>query len=182
MTHISPRYRVIAIDETEYWNPEITAIVGRIAAVYIVNFAETTHICSLTGSYWAEFVCNITEHPYRAPDGHIAGSPIWDSDWAVDFPEEFARSLALYEAWGVPFYGLEYENGGESGMYISESFREPDGDLIDLDSDDWDQDTSEMEPEEAAKYRRQRDHAAHEAVHELIANGEDWQSIAPWNM
>ena len=181
MTYIAPRYRVIAIDQTEHWDPAITAIVGRIAAVYIVNFAECVHICSLTGSYWAEFVCNITEHHYREPGGHNNGEPIWDMDWAADSPEDFARSVALNDAWNGPFYGLQYENGGEPGMYISERFPEPDGELIDLEGAGWIENPEEMEGDAGEEYRRQRDEAAREAVQEYMNNGEEWEDIAPWN-
>lgn len=178
---IAPRYRVVAIDETDNWDPAITAITGRIAGVYIINFAEVTHICSLRGSYWAEFVCNITEHYIREPDGYRGSEPIWDMDFAAEYPEDHARSVALAAAWGGPFYGLTYENGGESGMYVDEGFPEPDGDLIDVEGAGWDENPADMEPEDAERYRRERDQAAYEAASEYMANGEDWSDIAPWN-
>lgn len=180
MSYIAPRYRVIAIDETRNWADAITAITGRIAGVYVVNFAEVTHLCSLSGSYWAEFVCNITEHYVREPDGYDNGAPIWDMDWAAESPEDFARSKALCEAWNGPFYGLTYENSGEPGMYIAGTFPESEGDLIDLEGAGWTDDPSAMEGEDADKYRRERDQAAMEAVAEYMANGEEWSDLAPW--
>jgi hypothetical protein len=171
---IAPRYRVIAIDETQHWNHKITAITGRIAGVYIVNFAEMTHICSLRGSYWAEFVCNITEHYIREPDGHDGGDSIWPDDDAES--DGVARGKALEAVWNGPFYGLQYE-GGES-CYIDEGFPEPTGDLIDVASAGWDENPDDTsDPDE---YRQQRDQAAQEAVAEYMANGEEWEDIAPW--
>lgn len=175
-----PRYRVITIDETHNWDESITAITGRIAGVYLVNFAECIHICSLEGSYWAEFICNITEHYIREPDGYRDGKPIWDDEFAADHPEDHARSVALCKAWERPFYGLQHENGGESGMYISARYPEPDNSLVDVVDAGWDEDAEEMEVEDAEQYRVDRDRAASEAVHEYMANGEDWQDIAPW--
>lgn len=180
MEFIPPRYRVVAIDETSNWADDVTAIVGRIAGIYVINFAESVHLCSLEGSYWAEFICNITEHPYREPDGYNCGQPIWDMQWAAENPEEFERSKALLAAYGKPCYGLEYDNGGESGMYVSGRFPEPQDSLIDLTGAGWDDDPDTMSPDDAEKYRRERDEAAYEAAREYMSNGEDWQSIAPW--
>lgn len=178
MAFIPPRYRVVAIDETSNWADSIIAQTGRIAGVYIVNFAEVTHLCSLTGAYWAEFVCNITENYIREPDGYNSGVPIWDQEFITDEPEAYARSVALLEAWGEKYYGLAYENGGEPGMYI-ERLAEPDGDLIDVVDAGWGEDPDETDdPDE---YRSQRDKAAQEAVQEYMSNGVDWSDIAPWN-
>lgn len=177
---IPPRYRVIAIDETENWDAAITAITGRIAGIYIVNFAEVTHICSLRGSYWAEFVCNITEHYIREPDYYNAGVAMYEE--ADDF-EGVARGKALAAIWKGPFYGIAYEGGNESSMYLDEGFPEPDNSLIDIATDsDWNENPAEMTAEDAEEYRRQRDNAAQEAVSEYMANGEEWDDIAPWNV
>lgn len=176
-----PRYRVIAIDESSYWANEITAITGRIAGVYVVNFAELTHCASLRGSYWAEFVCNITEHYVREPDGYENGKPVWDSDFATDSPDDYARSVALCEAWHGPFHGLTYENGGETGSYIDEGLKEPENSLIDVVEAGWTENPADMSDDDADAYRQQRDAAAMEAAQEYMANGEDWASIAPWN-
>jgi hypothetical protein len=158
-------FRVVAIDETHNWDEAITAITGRIAGIYLIDFGTVTHLCSLDGSYWAEFVCNVPEHYIREPDGYDGGKPIWDDEWAAEHPEDFARSKALVEAWNGPFYGLTYEGGNESSHYISEraTFRkrsEP-MDGIDPDSDDPARD-------------------AMEGVQEHMANGEEWEDLLPW--
>lgn len=164
---IKPDFRVVAIDETHNWDEAITAITGRIAGIYLINFAEVTHICDLTGSYWAEFICNITENYIREPDGYDGGKPIWDSDWEEDAdPADVARSKALEAAWGGSFYGLTYENSGEPGMYISErtTFAKRSAPVeVDPDSDDPARD-------------------ALESVQEYMANGEEWADLAPWNV
>lgn len=183
---IKPRYRVIAIDETEYWDAAITAITGRIAGVYIVNFAEVTHICSMRGSYWAEFVCNITEHYVREPDGYNGGEPIWPSlNDDDDYPgagDDIARGKALAAIWHGTFYGLQYEGASDASRYLDEGFPEPDNSLIDVAACGWDADPSEMSDDDAEKYRKERDDAARGAVSEYMCNGEDWTDIAPWNV
>lgn len=177
---IKPDYRVIAVDETHGWADEIVAITGRIAGVYVVNFAEVTHLCSLEGSYWGEFLCNITENYIREPDGYNGDSPIWDMDFAAEHPEDHARSVALEKAWGGRFYGLQYENGGERGSYFNR-LDPAKGSPIDMEGAGWDEDTSEMDEEAAEEYRRQRDEAAFDAAREYENNGEDWSDLAPWN-
>jgi hypothetical protein len=167
MTAIKPDYRVIAIDETANWDPAIIAITGRMAGVYIVDFSTIHHICSLSGAYEARFLRNISEHYVRAPDGYSAGTPIWDDSFAADSPDVHARSVALAAAWNGPFYGIENEGGDEEWRYFDErSLRACDGAPIDLSGCDPDDDLAE---------------SAYEAAREYECNGEEWETLAPWN-
>jgi hypothetical protein len=176
---IKPNYRVFAIDESENWAPEILAITGKIAGVYVVNFNEVTHLCSLEGSYWAQSVCNITENYVREPDGYNGGVPIWPDD--LGDCEGVERGKALAEIWrksGESFYGLAYV--GAEDCYLSGRIKPVKTSPIELDSDEWGADLSTMTESDAEEYRRQRDKAAMEAVSEYMANGEDWADLAPW--
>lgn len=163
-TKLAPDFRLVAIDETRYWSEEITKHTGRIAAVYLINFAEVTHCCEITPSYWAEFVCNIFENYFREPDGYNSGTPVWDDDAFDDDPELKARSEAIEAASG-PYGQLEYENGGEPGSYYHchgiDKLKKSAPIEIDDDSDDPARD-------------------AMEGVQEYMANGEDWADLAPW--
>lgn len=177
MAAIKPDYRVILIDETHNWDESITAITGRIAGAYVVNFAEVTHLCSLRGSYWGEFLRNVPENWMRGPDGYSAGVPIWGDDDS----EGTERGKALFDATGDDWHSLQYENGGESGCYLDEGLDPANGSPIDMEGAGWDDDTAEMTPDDAERYRKERDEAAYEAAREYECNGEEWEDIAPWN-
>ena len=47
-------WAVVSIDETEYWKDDIKECCDKIYTVYLVNKAEITHCCELSGSYWLE--------------------------------------------------------------------------------------------------------------------------------
>ena len=180
---IAPDYRVITVDETAHWDDAITAITGRIAGVYVVNFAEVTHLCSMTGSYWGEFLRNITENYIREPDGFAHGQPIWDDEFIKDSPEDYRRSLALASVTQGACYGITYENGGESGSYFDERALDPSkGSKIDMEGAGWvDEDSFEgWTDEQRDTYRKERDQAAFDAAREYENNGEEWDDIAPW--
>ena len=177
---IKPDYRVIAVDETHCWDESITAITGRIAGVYVVNFAELHHICSLSGSYEARFLRNITERYIREPDGYEAGEPIWPDD--MD-PDDLARSQALVAAWNGPFYGLANENAGEEWAYFDErSLDASKGSKIDMEAAGWaDEDSFDgWTDEQRQAYRKGGDDAAFDAALEYERNGEEWEENAPW--
>jgi hypothetical protein len=160
---VPPDFRVIAVEETRNWDPKIIEHTGRMAGIYLVNFAEIVHICDFTGSYYAKFICNISEHYVREPDGYDGGKPVWDDSWLEwAEPEVIARSQALAAISAAEF---KYENGGEDGHYISErGFDREQGEKIE------NPDSEEPFTEEAAM----------EAVQAMMANGEEWEDLAPW--
>lgn len=45
------KYRIVLLDETEYWREDIAKQAGKIFGVYFFNPAEVTHLCELTPSY-----------------------------------------------------------------------------------------------------------------------------------
>lgn len=161
----APDFRLVAIDETSNWAEDITRHTGRIAGVYLINFAEVTHCCEITPSYWAEFVCNIFENYFREPDGYDSGTPIWDDSAFEGDPELEARSKAI-EAAADPFVQLQYENGGVEGSYYHchaiDGLKKSAPVEVDPESDDPARD-------------------AMEGVQEYMANGEEWADLAPWN-
>lgn len=163
---LAPDFRLVAIDETRNWAEDITQHTGRIAGVYLINFAEVTHCCEITPSYWAEFVCNIFEHDFREPDGYDSGKPIWDDSAFEGDPEYKTRSEAIEAAKREPYISLQYENGGEDGSYFHchsiDGLKKSAPVEIDPESDNPARD-------------------AMEGVQEYMANGEDWADLAPWN-
>lgn len=56
MKSIKPDLWLIGIDETEYWQDEYKAKVGKIASLYLVDASQYTHLCSLTPSLWLRYV------------------------------------------------------------------------------------------------------------------------------
>jgi hypothetical protein len=99
---VPPDFRVIAVEETRNWDPKIIEHTGRMAGIYLVNFAEIVHICDFTGSYYAKFICNISENYVREPDGYDerqaqSGMKELSCEWA-DPIEVIARSKALFAA------------------------------------------------------------------------------------
>jgi hypothetical protein len=160
---VPPDFRVIAVEETRNWNPKVIEQTGRMAGIYLVNFAEIVHICDFTGSYYAKFICNISENYVREPDGYMSGNAIWDKEWEREAdPIEVSRSKALF---ALKADNFKYENGGEDGHYISEhGFNREQGEKIE-----------NPDPEEPLT-----EDAAMEAVQALMANGEEWEDLAPW--
>jgi hypothetical protein len=176
---IAPDYRVIAIDETSNWDEKIVAITGRIAGVYVVNFAEVTHLCSLTGSYYGQFLRNISEHYVRAPDGYNAGVALWEVD--SDDCEGTTRGKALLAACGKDWDEVIYDNGGEDGAYFEERSLDPaQGSPVDLSGTEWAEEPADLNEAQAETWRQQRDEAAYEVARYLECNGEEWEDIAPW--
>ncbi len=59
---MNPDYKIVAIDETKYWNlpeyPEIKSI----WTCYLTDFNEETFCCELTPSYWLEPVSYFLEY------------------------------------------------------------------------------------------------------------------------
>ena len=58
--YIKPR--IVLIDETEYWNPDIVRKAGKIHGVYIYDENMRVHCCEFTPSYFLEPLYAITEH------------------------------------------------------------------------------------------------------------------------
>lgn len=178
-------FRVFAIDETDNWPDDVTAITGKIAGVYVANFADVIHIASFRGSIWAEFVCNITKHYIREPDGYRGKEPYWEDiepdDWLVT-SGTIERSKALVKAWNGPFHGLTYEGANESSHYLDEGFSPAKSSPIDMASCGWDDWSDCTTDDDREAFRDQRQKAAMEAVQEYMSNGEEWDDLAPWNV
>lgn len=89
-----PRFRLVAIDETDNWVDEVKAITGEIQGVHLYDENAHTHLCEVTPSHWLEFLFN-------APQNSIGDG----DDERPQVP-------------GMDAGRFEYENGGEYGCYM----------------------------------------------------------------
>jgi len=46
------KFNLVALEETQYWNPEIIQKTGRIFTAYAYTPDEATHCCEITPSYY----------------------------------------------------------------------------------------------------------------------------------
>lgn len=49
-------FRLVTIDTTEHWTPEIIEVSGRIFQTYLVDSNLHTHICSTTPMLWLHYI------------------------------------------------------------------------------------------------------------------------------
>ena len=69
------KFNLVAIEETRYWDPEITKKTGRIFTAYAYCPRQMTHCCEVTPSYYLEpvdfFFENELEVQESDPDGEF---------------------------------------------------------------------------------------------------------------
>lgn len=59
----APVFKMVALDQTEFWDDATKSVTGRIQEVYLYDEASVTHLCEITPSYALRFMYNIAENP-----------------------------------------------------------------------------------------------------------------------
>jgi len=100
------KFNLVALEETQHWDPEITNKTGRIFTVYAYNPEEATNCCEITPSYYlipVDFFCENTlsdslqESVYR--EWAIATDPFYAHCSTIDrMPEKRDGFLVRYES------------------------------------------------------------------------------------
>jgi len=69
--NIKPKFRVVAIDETEHWSDDIKAQ-GKVWGVYLVDMNRYTYCCELTPSLELHFLYYVAIPKKRTKDRKVA--------------------------------------------------------------------------------------------------------------
>ncbi len=57
-----PKFKVVRLDETQYWNKAIVEKAGKIFGIYLYDESRTTNCCEVTPSYELHFLNSMTEN------------------------------------------------------------------------------------------------------------------------
>lgn len=150
--HYEPDIHVVWIEETGFYDDKVTAKLGRCFAKGITDMAVVTHLASLQGSSWVEFVGNECEVRPDIADGE-------DFD---DATEKFFQSAGFDDE-------FEFVNGGDSDYYDYGSIerRVKCGETVQLSGfDEYEVDTYRLHPDEETRNKAMREimeAARHEA-------------------
>jgi len=95
------KFNLVALEETQYWNPEIIQKTGRIFTTYAYCPSQMTYCCEVTPSYYLEpvdfFFENELEIRESDPDGEFH-SGIFDA-WSRDREGIYMHCKSVDERW-----------------------------------------------------------------------------------
>lgn len=95
------RFQLMAVNETNYWI-ELPEECERVYGIYLVCPDEVNHLCSLTPSYRADFICN----KFDLPPEH----PFYEDNWGIGEDTYFDK---LTPALSEPFEADDWEEAME---------------------------------------------------------------------